>query len=299
MNYHVEFQSSFAHGHTPLWMHSNRHGLGSLESVNGYLRSSIIRPLRTDSLRRWGVGYGVDVALPYHFTSKAIVQQAFAEVRWLHGSLSVGSKEYPMELKNNALSSGSQTFGINARPVPQVRLALPDYWMLPFGNRWLHIKGHIAYGRMTDDNWQHDFTQRQSKYVDQVLYHSKAGFLNAIYIIFVPIAGLLLFHIKTGPNVIWGILLATIALVFGIRLGDGNTLWRNKLSTPQQWRNQGCQRQHQYEGFLECVYAWRTRCARRGNCISECRRQPIGKLALPYELRRRQLVSKIIRRKIL
>lgn len=178
MNYHVEFQSSFAHGHTPLWMHSNRHGLGSLESVNGYLRSSIIRPLRTDSLRRWGIGYGVDVAIPYHFTSKTIVQQAFAEVRWLHGSLSVGSKEYPMELKNNALSSGSQTFGINARPVPQVRLALPDYWRLPFGNRWLHIKGHIAYGRMTDDNWQHDFTQRQSKYVDQVLYHSKAGFLK-------------------------------------------------------------------------------------------------------------------------
>ena len=48
MNYHVEFQSSFAHGHTPLWMHSNRHGLGSLESVNGYLRYSIIRPLSTD-----------------------------------------------------------------------------------------------------------------------------------------------------------------------------------------------------------------------------------------------------------
>jgi len=82
-----------------------------------------------------------------------------------------------MELKNNALSSGSQTFGINARPVPQVRLALPEYIMLPFGNSWLRVKGHIAYGKMTDDNWQHKFTNYQSKYVDNVLYHSKAGYL--------------------------------------------------------------------------------------------------------------------------
>ena len=31
---------------------------------------------------------------------------------------------------------------------------------------------------MTDDAWQHDFTRRQSKYADHVLYHSKAGYLK-------------------------------------------------------------------------------------------------------------------------
>ena len=30
---------------------------------------------------------------------------------------------------------------------------------------------------MTDDNWQHSFTNRQSKYADGVLYHSKAGYI--------------------------------------------------------------------------------------------------------------------------
>ena len=83
-----------------------------------------------------------------------------------------------MELKDNRLSSGAQTLGINARPVPQVRLALPDYWTLPFANGWLHLKGHIAYGMMTDQNWQHGFTRCQSKYADRVLYHSKAGYLK-------------------------------------------------------------------------------------------------------------------------
>lgn len=41
---------------------------------------------------------------------------------------------------------------------------------------------------------------------------SKAGFINAIYIIFVPIIGLLLFKQKTGINVIFGVLFAVIGL---------------------------------------------------------------------------------------
>ena len=162
MEYRLELQASVADGRTPLWLNANKHGLSSLDAQNGYARASLMRPLGADSARRWGVGYGVDAVLPVNYTSKLIVHQAFAELRWLKGVLSVGAKEYPLNLKNAELSSGSQTLGINARPVPQVRLALPDYWTLPIFNGWVHLKGHIAYGMMTDDNWQHDFTQRQS-----------------------------------------------------------------------------------------------------------------------------------------
>ncbi len=178
INYRVEAQASFSNEKTPLWLNANRYGLSSLEKGNGYVRGQLIRPLGTDSARRWGIGYGVDVAVPVHYTSDLVVQQAFVEARWLHGTLSVGSKEYPMEMKNQRLSSGSQALGINARPVPQVRLALPKYWTLPIFHRWVHLKGHIAYGRFTDDNWQRDFTQKQSKYTEDVLYHSKAGYLK-------------------------------------------------------------------------------------------------------------------------
>jgi hypothetical protein len=178
LHYRVEMQGSFSKGETPLWLNANKYGLSSLKKNNGYVRTSLFRPLSADTLRKWGVGYGVDVAVPVNYTSKFIVQQAYAELRWLHGTITVGSKEYPMELKNNTLSSGSQTLGVNARPVPQVRIALPDYWTLPFANRWLHLKGHIAYGKMTDDSWQHDFTGRQSKFSDDVIYHSKAGYIK-------------------------------------------------------------------------------------------------------------------------
>lgn len=177
LRYTVEAQASASSGKTPLWLNANRYGLSSLEETNGYGRASIIRPLSTDSARRWGVGYGLDAAVAYNYTSTLVVQQAFVEARWLHGVLSVGSKQWPMELKNNRLSSGSQTLGINARPVPQVRIALPEYWTIPGLGGWLHVKGHVAFGRMTDQNWQHDFTQREHRYTDNELYHSKAGYL--------------------------------------------------------------------------------------------------------------------------
>ena len=177
INYQLTWQESLSNGKTPLWLTANRHGLSSLKRTNGYLRAAIERPLQLDSARRWGIGYGLDLALPTGFTSKFVVQQAFVEARWLHGVLTIGSKEHPMELKDNHLSSGSQTFGINARPIPQVRIALLEYWILPFTKNWLRLKGHIAYGKTTDDAWQRSFTEKQNRYTEGALYHSKAGYL--------------------------------------------------------------------------------------------------------------------------
>jgi len=179
LHYKVEMQTTLSSGsNTPLWLNANRHGLSSLKRANGYLRGFVERPLSADTLRRWGIGYGLDMAVAAGFTSTLIVQQAYGEVRWLKGVLTVGAKEYPMELKNQQLSTGSQTLGINARPIPQVRLALPDYWTVPFTKGWLHIKGHIAYGMRTDDRWQKDFTNQQSRYLEHGLFHSKAGYLK-------------------------------------------------------------------------------------------------------------------------
>lgn len=178
LTYKIEAQGSFANGETPLWLNANKYGLSSLDKSNGYLRTAIMRPLSVDNERKLGLGYGLDFAVPFNYTSKFVVQQAYVEGRWLHGTLTIGAKEEPMVLKNNSLSSGSQTLGRNARPVPQVRLALPDYWTVPLTRGWLHLKGHIAFGKMTDDNWQESFTGKMTKYSTDLLYHSKAGYLK-------------------------------------------------------------------------------------------------------------------------
>ena len=178
ISYMAEWQGSFSDGQTPLWLNANKHGLSSLSSVNGYLRGKISRSIDVDSARRWAVGYGVDVVLPLHYTSHAVVQQAYVEGRWLDGTLTIGQKEQSLQLKNNRLSTGSQTLGINARPVPEVKIALPQYWTVPLTHGWLGLKGHIAYGKLTDSRWERDFTRQQSKYTDGVFYHDKAGYLK-------------------------------------------------------------------------------------------------------------------------
>ena len=179
MCYRTEIQGTLASGdHNPLWLNANRYGLSSLKTTNGYLRGAVERPLSLDDGRKWGVGYGLDVALAAGFTSTLVIQQAYVEGRWLKGTLTIGAKEQPMELKNPELSSGSQTLGINARPVPQVRMALPDYWTIPGTKNWLALKGHVAFGKTTDDSWQKDFSGQQSRYTEGTLYHSKAGYLR-------------------------------------------------------------------------------------------------------------------------
>ena len=179
LQYRAELQGTLSGGdHTPLWLNANKYGLSSLKKANGYVRGAIMRPLSNDDGRRWGVGYGVDMALAAGFTSTFILQQAYIEARWLKGVLTVGAKEQPMELKNQELSSGSQTLGVNARPVPQVRIALPDYWSIPGTRNWLALKGHIAYGKTTDDGWQKDFKAPNTRYTENTLFHSKAGYLR-------------------------------------------------------------------------------------------------------------------------
>ena len=175
----TEEQFSMASGdHTPLWLNANKYGLSSLDVTNGYVRGGVFRHIENDTDRRWAWGAGVDIAVAGGFTSTVVIQQAYGELRWQKGLLTVGSKEQPMELHHQELSSGPQTFGINARPVPSVRLSLPDYWDIPFTKGWVGLKGHIAYGMQTDDNWQKDFTQRQSKYTEHSKLHTKAGYLR-------------------------------------------------------------------------------------------------------------------------
>lgn len=109
-------QGSFSSEHTPLWLNANKHGMSSLQSNNAYLRGALERPLEADSCRRWGIGYGVDMAVASHYSSHFVLQQAYVEGRWLHGVLTIGAKEWPMELKNQWLSSGSQALGITRDP---------------------------------------------------------------------------------------------------------------------------------------------------------------------------------------
>ena len=163
----------------PFWFTNNRYGLGTSEPNSGLLRASIHRDAEADSLRRWRIGYGADLVGTVHHDSHFVLQQLYADVQYKAIRLSIGQKERPMELKDQQLASGGMTMGINARPLPQVRLELPDFWDIPGTKHWLALKAHIAYGMYTDNGWQDDFTAGTANLrTHNSLFHSKAGFLR-------------------------------------------------------------------------------------------------------------------------
>lgn len=175
IEWQMQSQRTLAGGQTPLWLQANRQGLSSVRKNNNYLRGSIFRRVEMDSLRKWKVGYGADIAWTHRMNAPFVVQQLYAELQYDKVRFSLGSKEREMQLKNNTLSTGAQTLGINARPVPQARLELPEYLPIDHGH-WWSVKGHLAYGMLTDGGWVQNHAK--DKYMKNALYHSKAAYLR-------------------------------------------------------------------------------------------------------------------------
>ena len=178
ISYAVEAQSSFTSSNSPLWLNANRYGLSSVDGNNGYLRAGIFRHAHNDTQHKWRLSYGLDLAVSYNFTNTFTVQQLYADIDYKKVRFSMGSKERPMALKNQKLSSGGQTFGINARPIPEFRFEMPDYISITGKSNWVGVKGHFGYGFMTDGKWQEGYVNPGEKYAKKALYHSKAGYLR-------------------------------------------------------------------------------------------------------------------------
>lgn len=177
INYNAEIQTTNSSGNTPLWLTANRYGLSSVDGNNGYARFGLSRSTSNDN-GKWRIGYGIDLAAAYNFNSTFRIQQLYADFEYKLVRLSVGAKEQNMELKNNALSTGSQTLGINACPIPMVRFELPEYWSITGKSNWAAIKGHIGYGFLTDGRFLQNYQADGNHYARHALFHSKAGYLR-------------------------------------------------------------------------------------------------------------------------
>ncbi|MBO4612751.1 MAG: hypothetical protein J5671_06225 [Bacteroidaceae bacterium] len=180
IQYQATLQGTAGTGDTaPFWFTNNRYGLGTTEPNSMLVRGAIGRDAKADSARNWRIGYGLDLVGAVHHDSYFVIQQAFADFQYKSIRLSVGQKERPVELKNNLLSTGDMVLSNNARPIPQIRLELPEFWTIPRTKGWLHLKAHIAFGMYTDNGWQDDFTAGTTNLrTHNSLFHSKAGFLK-------------------------------------------------------------------------------------------------------------------------
>ena len=175
IRYNVESTGVISNGnYAPLWLTANRYGMGSNESKNIYFRTNIEWDKKLK--QNWQINVALDLAIGKNFTSKAWIQQAYADISWKMLTLSIGSKErigFPLE-KNEKLTSGWMVEGTNMRPIPQIRGEIKDYFTVPGTQGWVSFKGHLCYGYFTDGNWQENFVSPGEMYTKNVLYHSKS-----------------------------------------------------------------------------------------------------------------------------
>lgn len=168
-----ELTGTYGNGqYAPYWHIANRQGLGSEKTAMIYARAGAVgnHPFSKSGIT---IDWGVDVVAGMNIASTVFVQQAYVDCSWKKLRLSVGQKERWGELMNHRLTTGSLVESGNARPIPQVRLELHDYWNFPGAKEWFALKGHIAYGRFTDGGWQKKFVTQDKQHATGVLYHSK------------------------------------------------------------------------------------------------------------------------------
>lgn len=176
-HYEVTLNGSLSAGdHTPFWLVNNRQGLASLERNNGYIRGALTGKgnIRGD----WGWSFGADMAVAGRYQSVFNIQQLYAGVNWRGLALEIGSKERHATIGDWRLSSGDLLFSENSRPIPQARLEVADYVVVPWTKGWLAAKGYVSLGYFTDSHWAEHHVGKEMPLASNVLFHSKGLFFR-------------------------------------------------------------------------------------------------------------------------
>ena len=166
--------------YAPFWFTANEYGLSTPNTKSGLVDIGFTNAYPHPFLRKnrdWKLGYGLEVAAPFGMDSHFVLQQAYVDLQWKrYLRLGLGQKRRDsIHGSYGYLGTGGLTTGINARPLPEIRLETPGYIYIPGTKDWLGIKAHISYGWYTDNGWQREFTQgTQMKYTANSRYHSKS-----------------------------------------------------------------------------------------------------------------------------
>ena len=163
----------------PFWHTSGRQGLSPTNNSGFMLDLGLDGGMRLPS--QFYFNYGIDIAVAANYQSDFYLQQTYIDAGYKWFDLSIGAKEHWGELANNRLSSGSLTWSGNSRPIPQIRLEVPEFTRLGILGRLVSLKGHIAYGWYMDSSWRADraaIYSKPPKYTERILHHGKSFFLR-------------------------------------------------------------------------------------------------------------------------
>ena len=133
---------------------NNRHHVLATRANTGYLRGEVEAKHPLSS--KFTLTGGIDVIASVHADHKAYLQQLYAGLKYDKFFFEIGSREHNAILRNTQLSTGAFAKGINAKPIPQVRIGTTDFWTVPYTKGWLQIHFEGGYGKFMDSRYRED-----------------------------------------------------------------------------------------------------------------------------------------------
>jgi hypothetical protein len=184
IGYKLEMFGSVAHqSTTPFWMHNNTYGIVPLDANNGGIRGGVngFYRLNPNLSLETGIDYLVRNTAGINYNRGKInthFQQLYLSFHFHAFRLKIGSKEDYHSILDQTLSSGDYAFSVNARPIPEINLGIPEFTPVPFTHHYLQVKGDFAVGKFKDDGYVLSLVNAQSAYVQKRLLHHKSAYLK-------------------------------------------------------------------------------------------------------------------------
>jgi len=152
LDYRLDLFGSACSGkYTPFWITSNTYGIVPIQPNNGYVRGdlawkhSFLNDIKSEA--------EADVLTAAKNTSSVWIQQLYVLAAYRNIRLFIGAKEQYNSMLDKDLSMGDMTYSGNARPIPEINFAFPNYTNLPFTKGYLQFKGDFAVGKSFDNNY--------------------------------------------------------------------------------------------------------------------------------------------------
>jgi hypothetical protein len=177
--YRAETFGSVATGdNTPFWILNQQWGIVPLDANNLYVRGSVSHEqvLNED----WSFDVGIDiVGANTSVSGNPWLQQLYGRLNWKILRMDIGLREDYTSSLNARLSSGDFVKSNNARPIPEIKLSIPEYILVPYTKGNMYLKGDFAVGRYLDSRWKRETAlPDHQNYTEDIFSHHKSVYFR-------------------------------------------------------------------------------------------------------------------------
>jgi hypothetical protein len=178
-SYRIEtFGSTVTGVHTPFWTVNQNWGVVSPDAGNFYLRGSVFHERQLNSDLSFDAGIDL-VGANSSAYGNMWIQQLYGRLNWKIWRLDAGAREDYTSLMDMRLSSGDFVKSNNYRPMPEIKLSIPEYVPVPYTKGNMYIKGDFAAGYYLDSRWKENTARPHNQdYTVDILSHHKSVYFR-------------------------------------------------------------------------------------------------------------------------